>query len=305
MNKHQKIIFYSAIGIFIGLAALIVVLIVQNNSKSATAQQAVEQLDSITLANDRLQLTNEFNQLSSDFQQYEDQQVYLKNDSIIKQYDEARARVKTLLGQLEKERNNNNANRAKIKQLEGEIATLKGIVKHYLEEIKRLGEENAGLKREIEQVQQRNQSLASENESAQRSNAELTQTVARARKLQITNLRLQAFKGNDKNEKNITRAKKLGVFFTVSPNVTAAAGMKDFYVRIKSPEDEVLGGGVAFSAEGASLHGTAHRQVEYDNQEVGVAVYWPVNTTLTPGAYRVEVFCDGRLLDSRSFTMTK
>ncbi len=30
----------------------------------------------------------------------------------------------------------------KIKQLEGEIATLKNIVRHYLEEIKRLGEEN-------------------------------------------------------------------------------------------------------------------------------------------------------------------
>lgn len=305
MKKNQKIIFFGAIGIFVALIILIIVLIAQNSSKSSAADEAVAQLDSLALANDRLQLTNEFNQLSADFNQYEDQQKYLKNDSLIQQYDEARARVKSLLNQLEKERSNNNSNRAKIKQLEGEIATLKGIVKHYLEEIKRLGEENAGLKREIEQVQQRNQSLASENESAQRSNAELTQTVARARKLQITNLRLQAFKGNDKNEKNITKAKKLGVFFTVSPNVTAAPGMKDFYVRIKSPEDEVLGGGVGINAEGASISGTAHRQVEYANNEVSVAVYWPVNTTLTPGTYRVEVFCDGYRLDSRNFTMSK
>ena len=45
--------------------------------------------------------------------------------------------------------------------------------------------------------------------------------------------------------------------------------------------------------------------MEYANEELAVSVYWDVNTTLTPGDYTVEVFCDGYRLASRHFTMKK
>lgn len=305
MNKSQKIILGGAIAVFLGLAALIVVLIVNNSNKDAAVNDTQMRLDSLAIANDRLQLTNEFNQLNSDFAQYEDQQVYLQNDSLIDQYNAAKSRIESLLGQLDKEKASNNANRQRIKQLEAEIATLKGIVRHYLEEIKRLGEENEGLRKELEQSQQRNEQLASDYESTSRQNAELSQTVQRAKKLNIVNLSLGAYNKKDKREKNITKARKLGVSFTVSPNNTAAPGMKTFYVRIVGPEGNVLGGGSSFSYDGQTLNATAHRQVEYANDEVSVSVYWGVSSTLIPGPYRVEVFCDGYRLASRSFDMKK
>lgn len=305
MDKSKKIIMFGAIGVFVALAALIVVLIVQNSDHEKAVLTAQEQADSLRLANDRLTLTNEFNQLNAEFSQYEDQQVYLKNDSLVQQYNEARAKVNDLLTQLSNEKKSNNANRARIKQLEAEIATLKGIVKHYLEEITRLGEENAGLKKELQEVNQRNEALASENASARQSNEQLTQTVRLAKKLNITGLSLRAYNKKDKAEKNITKARKLGVSFTVSPNNTAAPGMKDFYVRIVSPEGTQLGGGPSFSYDGASLSSTAHRKMEYSNQELSVSIYWDVNTTLTPGDYTVDVFCDGYRLDSRRFQMKK
>lgn len=305
MNKSQKIIMFSAIGVFVCLAALIVALILNNRQQTDQVEATQARLDSLALANDRLQLTSEFDKLNADFQQYEDQQVYLKNDSLISQYNEARARVESLLAQLNNEKKSNSANRARIKQLENEVATLKGIVRHYLEEIKRLGEENEDLKREIAQVNEKNQELSSQNETTRRDNAELAQTVKMAKKLNITNLSLHAYNKRDKNEKNITKAAKLGVSFTVSPNNTASPGMKDFYVRIVSPEGTVLSGGPAFSYDGASLSSTAHRAVEYANKEVSTSIYWKVNSTLIPGAYRVEVFCDGNRLDSREFQMKK
>lgn len=305
MNKSQKIILFSAIGVFICLAALIVSLILNNDRQSQETESARALADSLSMANDRLQLTNEFNQLNADFMQYEDQQVYLKNDSLIEQYNQARNRVQQLLRQLENEKQSNSANRARIKQLEGEIATLKGIVRHYLEEIKRLGEENEGLRKEISEVTQRNEALQTQNETAQRDNAELARTVTLAKKLNITSLSLHAYNKKDKDEKNITKARKLGVTFTVSPNNTAAPGMKDFYIRIVTPEGTVLGGGPAFSYDGASLQSTAHRSVEYANRETPVSIYTTVGTTLTPGGYRVEVFCDGYRLDSREFNMKK
>ena len=305
MNKNQKILIFGGIGVVACLIGLAVWLIVSNSRQSANMAELQAYNDSLALANDRLTLTSEFNQLNADFSQYEDQQIYLKNDSLVQQYNQARMKVEGLLKELDREKRSNSANRARIKQLENEIATLKGIVKHYLEEIKRLGEENEGLRRELETANERNQQLASEVSSATKSNAELTQTVKLARKLNITSLSLQALNKKGKVEKNITKARQLAVSFTVSPNNTASPGMKDFFVRIVTPEGALLGGGSTFPLDGANVPATAHRAVEYTNEELSMSIYWDVNATLTPGDYTVEVFCDGYRLASRKYMMKK
>lgn len=309
MNKNVKIIVYTAAGVLVALIALIIVLIVKDNSNTVARNEAQARADSLAIANDQLILTNEFNQLNADFNQYEGQQIYLKNDSLVQKYNAARMKVEGLLRELNAEKQSHNkdmaASRAKIKKLEGEISTLKGIVRHYLEEIKRLGEENAGLKQEIAQVQQKNQQLSTQVTQATASNEQLTQTVKLAKKLNITGLSLNAYNKKGKKEKNITKARQLGVHFTVSPNSTASAGMKTFYVRIISPEGSLLSGGGSFTIDGQSVQATASRNLEYANEEMSASIYWDVNTTLTPGDYTVEVFCDGYRLASRHFTMKK
>jgi hypothetical protein len=305
MNKNQKIIIYGGCAALICLVGLVVALIISNANRTNEVNEARAETENLRLANDRLLLTNEFNQLNADFNQYEDQQIYLKNDSLVQKYNEARLKVEGLLTELNQAKQSNAANRKRIKDLENEIATLKGIVKHYLEEIKRLGEENEGLRKEIEQVNQRNQQLASQVTVATTQNEQLSQTVKLAKKLNITGVSLKAYNKKGKNEKNITKARQLGVSFTVSPNNTAAAGMKDFYIRIVSPEGSLLGGAGSFNLDGSSVQYTAHRQIEYNNDEVSLSVYWDVNTTLTPGDYTVEVFADGYRLAAKHFTMKK
>lgn len=309
MNKNVKIIVYTAAGVLVALIALIIVLIVKDNSNTVARNEAQARADSLAIANDQLVLTNEFNQLNADFNQYEGQQIYLKNDSLVQKYNAARMKVEGLLRELNAEKQSHNkdmaASRAKIKKLEGEISTLKGIVRHYLEEIKRLGEENAGLKQEIAQVQEKNQQLSTQVTQATASNEQLTQTVKLAKKLNITGLSLNAYNKKGKKEKNITKGRQLGVHFTVSPNSTAAPGMKTFYLRIISPEGSLLSGGGSFKIDGQSVQATASRNLEYANEEMSASIYWDVNTTLTPGDYTVEVFCDGYRLASRHFTMKK
>ena len=309
MNKNVKIIVYTAAGVLVALIALIIVLIVNDNHNTVARNEAEARADSLAIANDQLVLTNEFNQLNADFNQYEGQQIYLKNDSLVQKYNAARMKVEGLLRELNAEKQSHNkdmaASRAKIKKLEGEISTLKGIVRHYLEEIKRLGEENAGLKQEIAQVQQKNQQLSTQVTQATASNEQLTQTVKLAKKLNITGLSLNAYNKKGKKEKNITKARQLGVHFTVSPNSTAAPGMKTFYLRIISPEGSLLSGGGSFTIDGQSVQATASRNLEYANDEMSASIYWDVNTTLTPGDYTVEVFCDGYRLANRHFTMKK
>lgn len=309
MNKKLKTILIAAGAVLLCLIGLIVALIVNNSHNASVANEAQARADSLAIANDQLVLTNEFNQLNADFNQYEGQQVYLKNDSLVQKYNEARMKVEGLIRELNAEKSKNarnmSASRAKIKQLEGEIATLKGIVRHYLEEIKRLGEENAGLKQEIQQVQEKNAAMSTQLTEATAQNTKLNETVQLARKLNITGLSFHAYNKKGKVEKKIAKARQLGVSFTVSPNNTASAGMKNFYMRIISPEGTLLGGGGNFTIDGRSVPSTAHRAVEYANEETRVTIYWDVNTTLTPGDYTVEVFCDGYRLASRHFTMAK
>lgn len=312
MSKNQKIIIFSALGVFLCLIALIIVLIVKNASNSdvvAEAESNQELLDSLRFENDQLRLdmlTSEFNQLNIEIDSsLEGSMMQLSNDSLVQQYNEARERINDLIKELDREKKANRGYQEKIKQLENEIATLKGIAKHYLEEIKRLNEENEGLRQELTSEKDRNENLSRQNETYSRNNAELSETVKLAKKLNITGLDLKAYNKKDKPEKNITKAKKLGVSFTVSPNNTAAPGMKDFYIRIISPEGTLLGAGPSFAYDGTTLQSTASRQMEYANEELQVSIYWNVNSTLTAGTYSVEVFADGYRLGTRSINMTK
>ena len=85
MQKNQKIILFGGIGVLVCLIALIIVLIASNSSRTHEINEAEARADSLRLVNDQLQLSNEFNQLNAEFSQYEDQQVYLKNDSLVQQ----------------------------------------------------------------------------------------------------------------------------------------------------------------------------------------------------------------------------
>lgn len=305
MNKNQKIILFSGIGVFAALIILVIILIFNMSRQQSSVNEALATADSLALANDRLQLTNEFNQLNADFSQYEDQQIYLKNDSLVQQYNAARMKVEGLLKELNAEKRSNSANRARIKQLEGEIATLKGIVRHYLEEIKRLGEENEGLRQEIQQVNEKNQQLAATAATAQRDNEQLTQTVAQAKRLNITGLSFAAYNKKGKVEKNVTKAKSLGASFVISPNATAAPGHKTVYMRIVAPDGTALTGGGTFTYDGQQLTASGAKEITYDNGELPVSVYYQTNTTLTPGEYLVEIFCEGNRLASHRFPLRK
>lgn len=312
MNKQQKILIFGATGVLACLIALIIVLIVRNSRASSISDEALQlqmQNDSLRHANDQLELaslTNEFDRLNAEFDRYENQELTLTNDSLVKQYTEAREKINSLMAELAKEKKSNNANKAKIKQLEAEIGTLKDIAKHYLAEIKRLNDENQGLREELTSTKEKNETLARQNSDYTRQNSQLSETVKLAKKLNITNLSFQALNKKDKNEKKISKATKLGVSFVVSPNNTAAPGMKDFFIRIISPDGDLLGNGKSFSYDGATLSSTASRTMEYNNTEqLPVSIYWDVTKTLQTGDYTVEVFCDGYRIGSHRFNMAK
>lgn len=291
----------------VGLGALLVVAIIAFVATTTTMSNKIEEAqlenEQLQLTNEQLQLANEYQALNTEFQQYENQSQMLMNDSIITKYAAAKSKVEKLLQELKNEKTKS---QKRIKELQDEIATLKGILRHYVEQIDALGKENEGLRAENQEIKEENQVLTARVADTSKKNEELSERMTLAEKLNVTGVSLTGLKKNGKKEKNITKAKQLMVTFTIPQNNSTPVGEKMIYLRITSPEGSLLGGAGTFDFEGGSVPYSARKSIEYSGEEIaGITIYWDVNTTLTPGEYTVELFADNYRLTSRKFTMKK
>ena len=262
-----------------------------------------QQLDSLKLANEKLQLAGETEALNQEFQQYENQvAVSEKSIRMLEQYSQAKDKVEKLLAELKSEKATNSK---RIKELKGEISTLKGLLRHYVEVIDSLSKENTALRSQNEELQSRNQQLSTTVSDYSQKNQRLNERMQLAEKLNLTGLSFVAVNKKGKVEKKIGKAKQLVVSFTIPQNNSTPVGHKTFYVRIVSPEGTVLGGGRTFPFEGGNVVYTEKKTVEYDQRELSLTVYHNISTALSKGSYQVEVFVDNYRIASRSFSMTR
>ncbi len=301
MKKAAGMVRVGAILVVVALIGLLVMSLASCSGNS-DKEKMQQQLDSLKLANEKLQLAGETESLNQEFQQYENQAQYLKNDSLLEQYSQAKDKVEKLLAELKSEKATNSK---RIKELKGEISTLKGLLRHYVEIIDSLSKENTALRSQNEELQTQNQQLSTTVSDYSQKNQKLNERMQLAEKLNLTGLSFTALNKKGKAEKKIDKAKQLAVSFTIPQNNSTPVGEKTFYVRIVSPEGNVLGGGHTFSFEGGSVAYTEKKTVEYSQQELSLTVYHNVSTALSKGSYQVEVFVDNYRIASRSFSMTK
>lgn len=299
-QKPKRVIAIACFIVGVILGCLVWLLVRQNRATREATQQVAE----LQLMNEQLQLTNEYDELSASFEQHEGQMVLFNNDSIRAEYEAAKNKVEELRQELKRR---DKLSQARIAELQAEIASLKKIMRHYVEQINELNQQNEELRRQNQTLEQQNTQLTTQVQSTARENKVLSERMVLAEKLNVSSVSLTALKGNGKNEKNITKAKQLMVTFTIPQNNSTPVGKKTIYLRITSPEGNLLSGnGIHFTFEGANLEATAQKSVEYEGQEIaGVKIYWDVNATLNPGSYRVELFADNYRLASRNFEMKK
>lgn len=301
MNRKQLIVIITVLGVL--LVGAIVAGILYTTSLSSQMEEARNANEELKLENEQLQLSNELEAVNAEYQQYEIAAQKLANDSIFAKYTAAKERVAALTAELKSEKVKS---KARIKELQGEISTLRSLLRHYVSQIDSLSRENAGLKAENQEIKNENQQLSStlRQESARAEG--LQQRMTLAEKLNVTGVHLTALKKNGKVEKNVTKAKQLKVTFTIPQNNSTPSGTKTIFLRLVNPEGQLLGAGPRFPFEGAQLASTARKTVEYAGDEIsGVTIYWDVNTALTPGEYTVELFTDGYRLASRRFSLKK
>ena len=95
------------------------------------------------------------------------------------------------------------------------------------------------------------------------------------------------------------------ISFNIAKNITAKTGDRTLYVRILKPDNDVLTKDASdtFSYENRELSYSIKKYIEYTGEEQPVSVYWDVQEFLYAGNYRLDVFAEGNLIGSSTFSL--
>jgi archaellum component FlaF (FlaF/FlaG flagellin family) len=58
-----------------------------------------------------------------------------------------------------------------------------------------------------------------------------------------------------------------------------------------------------FTFMGNSILYSAKREIDYQNKDVDMCIYWTNNGSLTEGVYNVDIYCDGKQIGSDTFML--
>lgn len=258
-------------------------------------QENVELVKNFEL--DKQELEQEYTSFAK---QYDELQFAVKNDSMSQKLTEERLKVQRLLEELKSVKSKD---ATEIRRLKEELATLRKVLISYVHQIDSLNRENAGLKAMAQEVTQKYRQATAQISSLAQDKQHLNEKVTLAAQLDATGISLLTKNKRGKATKKIKDMKQFQVNFSIARNVTAQTGTKTVYVRIVKPDQTIVGNAGSFPYENRTLPFSIKRAVEYTGEEQPVTLYWEVDEFLYAGSYRVEIFADGNLIGSRSFTL--
>ena len=242
-------------------------------------------------------LDNQMLQADRDSIQSDLGRLMVEYDSLRYQNDSIAAnlvRANEMMEQLKRERR---WNYNKIKQYEKEVGTLRTLMKGYIRQIdslntinKKVIKENVSLRKEISTANQR-------ADMAEEKAAELDSKIRVGSVIKARDIRLVALNKKSKPVSRIKNAARLRIDFVLSANDLATPGNKAVYVRISSPDGYVLTTETmpTFEFEGENLSYSAMREVDYQNQDLEVGIFYN-SSGFVAGTYKIQLYCDGRMI---------
>lgn len=225
-------------------------------------------------------LQDEYASLSSDY------------DAINLQLDSSREEVSQLIERMNKA---DATNRSLIRQYKKELGTLRSIMKNYIVQIDSLNESNKKYKADAAQARKEAAAANKQNKELSKTVENLSSQVAAGSVIKARGLKLEAFTGSDKKTDRSSRVKKMIVSLALVENELAENGPVRVYVRVKDPDGVLLvnSSQKAFSvAGGEQMICTASREVDYQGQEVELAIYINEIPEFVKGVYTVEAYTD-------------
>lgn len=262
-------------------AVLVCVLIYVWSQKSALIGELEDEKQDLTEQMENLQ--NDYASLSSDY------------DSINSQLDTSRAEVANLIERIKK---TDATNRAKMRQYEKELGTLRSIMRNYIVQIDSLNTLNHKLTADAAAA--RREAAASKAENAQLSQQveNLTGQVAAGAVIKARGLRMEAYMSNDKVTDRSSRVVRLLTSLSLVENDLAPKGQVRVYIRVKDPDGIILTNSnrTSFTYNGETMVASASRLVDYQGSEVNMSIYLNDIPGYRKGVYTVEAYTEQAFL---------
>ena len=255
-----------------------------------------QMLDNELLRADRDSIQNDLGRLMEDYDN-----LHVANDSISASLDIERGRADSLMNQLRKERR---WSLAKIKQYEKEVGTLRTVMRGYLHQIDSLNSLNQKLITENISYRKEISSATLRAEMAEEKAAELDNKVRAGAVIKARGIRLTGLNARNKEVSRIRNAERVRVDFVLTANELTTPGNKAVYMRLTSPDGYVLTTEAmpTFEFEGERLSYSAMREVDYQNQDLEVGIYFD-SSGFAAGTYLVQLYCDGYMIGSAEIAM--
>lgn len=261
--------------------ALVAVLGYVWSQKSSLISELEDEKKDLTEQMESLQ--NDYATLSSDY------------DNINSQLDTSRAEVADLLERIKK---TNATNRAKMRQYEKELGTLRSIMRNYIVQIDSLNSLNHKLTAEAAAA--RREAAASKAESAQLSQQveNLTGQVAAGSVIKARGLHIAAYNSSDKVTDRSSRTVRLLTSLSLVENDLAPKGPVRVFIRVKDPDGIILTNSnrSSFTFNGETMVASASRRVDYEGSEVDLSIYLNDIPEYRKGVYTVEVYTEQSFL---------
>lgn len=261
--------------------ALVAVLGYVWSQKSSLISELEDEKRDLTEQMEGLQ--NDYATLSSDY------------DNINSQLDTSRAEVADLLERIKK---TNATNRAKMRQYEKELGTLRSIMRNYIVQIDSLNSLNHKLTAEAAAA--RREAAASKAESVQLSQQveNLTGQVAAGSVIKARGLHIAAYNSSDKVTDRSSRTVRLLTSLSLVENDLAPKGPVRVFIRVKDPDGIILTNSnrSSFTFNGETMVASASRRVDYEGSEVDLSIYLNDIPEYRKGVYTVEAYTEQSFL---------
>ena len=242
------------------------------------------------LETEKQELTQQIEALQKDYSS-----LSSEYDSINAQLDSSREEVSQLVERIKRTQA---VDRAKIRQYEKELGTLRSIMRNYIVQIDSLNTLNHKLAAERDEARRSAEEQGRKNVELSEKVENLSSRIAVGSVIKARGLSLTAFNGSDKKTDRSSRVVRMVVGMTLLENDLAEKGPVRVYVRVKDPEGMLLldGTNASFSFGGEALPATASREIDYQGQDVEISVFVNNTGAFSKGIYTVEAYTAQGLL---------
>jgi hypothetical protein len=229
-----------------------------------------------------------------------------ENANLQSQLSSKDAEIQEMTAKIEKLIKSGDA--AQLASARRQLADLRELSKTYLVQIDSLRTLNQNLNNQNETLNTDLTSTKAKIDTLSVTNVTLSNKVAvgsilKADKIKITGVKFKS-SGKEYETPKASSVQKIKSCFTVQENRVVDGGPLDVYIRVIGPDGAVLSTtSETFMYNGQATIYTTKQEIQYNNANADLCVYWAKGSEYPKGNYNVEIYAGGNQIGTSKLAL--